>query len=44
MQHLPGPDAMTATCTHLEQIDWWWCYPDDLVFDLAGAPPAPSHP
>jgi hypothetical protein len=24
--------------------DWFWCYPDELVFDLDGAPPAPSHP
>src|SRR5689334_353056 len=24
--------------------DWWWCYPDDLFFELDGAPPAPSHP
>jgi hypothetical protein len=24
--------------------DWWWCYPNELFFELAGAPPAPSHP
>ena len=24
--------------------DWWWCYEDELAFDVAGAPPAPSHP
>ncbi|MGH9117315.1 MAG: UBP-type zinc finger domain-containing protein [Acidimicrobiales bacterium] len=24
--------------------DWWWCYADDLFFEVAGAPPAPSHP
>ena len=24
--------------------DWWWCYADDLFFDVDGAPPAPSHP
>ena len=23
--------------------DWWWCYADDLFFDVEGAPPAPSH-
>jgi hypothetical protein len=23
--------------------DWWWCYADELAFDVAGAPPAPSH-
>jgi uncharacterized UBP type Zn finger protein len=23
--------------------NWWWCYVDDLAFDVAGAPPAPSH-
>jgi hypothetical protein len=24
--------------------DWWWCYPDELAFEVPGAPPAPSHP
>lgn len=24
--------------------DWWWCYDDELFFDVEGAPPAPSHP
>jgi uncharacterized UBP type Zn finger protein len=24
--------------------DWYFCYVDDLAFELAGAPPAPSHP
>ena len=24
--------------------DWWWCYPDELGFDVDGAEPAPSHP
>ncbi len=24
--------------------DWWWCYPDQLFFDIEGAPPSPSHP
>src|SRR5712691_1484005 len=24
--------------------DWWWCYPDELFFEIEGAPPAPSHP
>ena len=24
--------------------NWWWCYVDDLMFDVAGAPPSPSHP
>jgi hypothetical protein len=24
--------------------DWWWCYVDQLSFDVAGAPPAPSRP
>jgi len=24
--------------------DWWYCYLDDLVFEVAGAPPSPSHP
>jgi hypothetical protein len=24
--------------------NWYWCYPDQLMFELEGAPPAPSHP
>ena len=24
--------------------DWWWCYEDQLGFDVPSAPPAPSHP
>lgn len=24
--------------------DWWWCYADELAFDLEGWTPAPSHP
>jgi hypothetical protein len=24
--------------------DWFYCYPDDLMFELSGAPPGPSHP
>jgi hypothetical protein len=24
--------------------DWYWCYLDQVVFELEGAPPAPSHP
>jgi uncharacterized UBP type Zn finger protein len=24
--------------------DWWWCYVDDVGFDVDDAPPAPSHP
>lgn len=24
--------------------DWFYCYPDDLAFELEDAPPAPSHP
>jgi len=24
--------------------DWWFCFADDLAFELDGAPPAPSHP
>jgi hypothetical protein len=22
---------------------WYWCYPDDLFFELEGAPAAPHH-
>jgi Zn-finger in ubiquitin-hydrolases and other protein len=24
--------------------DWWWCYADELLLEVADAPPAPSHP
>ena len=24
--------------------DWYYCYPDNLMFELEDAPPAPSHP
>ena len=24
--------------------DWWWCYADELSFQVEGALPAPSHP
>ena len=24
--------------------DWWWCYVDEIGFEVDGAPPAPSHP
>jgi hypothetical protein len=24
--------------------DWWWCYQDEVAFEVEGAPPAPSHP
>jgi hypothetical protein len=23
--------------------DWWWCYLDELSFDVPDAPPSPSH-
>src|SRR5687768_15529620 len=23
--------------------DWWWCYADELFFEVDGAPAAPSH-
>ena len=23
--------------------DWWWCHPDELLFDVPGAAPAPSY-
>jgi hypothetical protein len=23
--------------------DWWWCFSDRLLFEVKGAPPAPSH-
>ena len=24
--------------------NWWWCYVDEVMFEVDGAPPAPSHP
>jgi len=24
--------------------DWYWCFVDELAFELEDAPPAPSHP
>lgn len=24
--------------------DWFWCYLDQVAFELVGVPPAPSHP
>jgi hypothetical protein len=24
--------------------DWYWCYVDDIAFELADGPPARSHP
>jgi uncharacterized UBP type Zn finger protein len=23
--------------------DWWFCYLDDVAFEIDGSPPAPSH-
>ena len=23
--------------------EWYYCYPDELIFELEGAPPAPHH-
>ena len=24
--------------------DWFWCYADEVAFEIEGTPPAPSHP
>ena len=24
--------------------DWWWCYEEEIAFEVPGATPAPSHP
>jgi len=24
--------------------DWYWCYVDELFFEMEGQPPSPSHP
>ncbi|MDA8045917.1 MAG: hypothetical protein M0Z30_11870 [Actinomycetota bacterium] len=45
---------MAETCAHLGTVgdvapssggceEWWWCYPDQFVFEVDGAPPSPSH-
>jgi hypothetical protein len=23
--------------------DWWYCYVDDIAFEIEGAPPAPTR-
>ena len=23
--------------------DWWWCYRDEIAFEIPGAPPTPSY-
>jgi hypothetical protein len=23
--------------------DWWWCYTDEIAFEIDGAPPAPTR-
>lgn len=23
--------------------NWWWCYEDEVLFEVPDAPPAPSH-
>jgi hypothetical protein len=23
--------------------NWWWCFEDEILFDVPGAPPSPSH-
>lgn len=24
--------------------EWYWCFVDEVAFEIEGAPPAPSHP
>jgi hypothetical protein len=24
--------------------EWFWCYPDEVAFEVGGRPPSPSHP
>ena len=24
--------------------NWWWCYAEEVMFEVEGADPAPSHP
>ena len=24
--------------------EWFWCYADDLMFEVPGRPPSPAHP
>jgi hypothetical protein len=23
--------------------EWWWCFPDQVILEVDGAPPSPSH-
>jgi hypothetical protein len=36
----PGPPADPLDAPG---EDWWWCYADELFFEIDGAPPSPSH-
>src|SRR3954468_19286877 len=40
--HAHGDPPRVRACEPGE--DWWYCYADDLLFEVDGAPPAPSHP
>ncbi|TDD67539.1 hypothetical protein E1262_19005 [Jiangella aurantiaca] len=49
----PGKHATAHTHEHADHPiirsfepgeDWWYCYPDELTFEVEGQEPAPSHP
>lgn len=31
-------------CSFEPGEEWYWCYADELAFELPDAPPTPSHP
>jgi hypothetical protein len=38
-----GKESRQQAAAFTRGEDWWWCYPDELFFEVPGAPPAPSH-
>jgi hypothetical protein len=39
-----GTDAHPLIRSYEPGEDWYFCYVDDIVFEIEDAPPAPSHP
>lgn len=41
--HWTARDEHTVVRSFEPEEDWWFCFTDDLFFEILGAPPAPSH-
>jgi uncharacterized UBP type Zn finger protein len=41
--HWEAQSEHTVVCSFEPQEDWWFCFTDDLFFEISGASPAPSH-